>query len=130
MNQALAAIFVVLFQFSTLLAQDAPAKSSPPSAAAKTGATARGQRDAANVDHSVATNLRQRHAAKAGPRRLPAPPDYSQKPTSLSIKAGRCASRTTAAASFRSFGRGRLRQPCGAAIINLRKDGPLPRVTL
>ena len=79
MNQALTVIFVVLFQFSTLLAQDAPGKSSPPSASAKTGA----QLPAASATPPTSTTPPPQTSGKdtpqAGPAQAPAPPDYSQE---------------------------------------------------
>ncbi len=76
MTQALAAIFVVLFQLSMLLAQDAPGKNSPPSASAKTGA----QLPAAGATpQTLPASPAGKDSPQAGPAQAPTPPDYSQE---------------------------------------------------
>ena len=79
MNQALAAIFVVLFQFSTLLAQDAPGKSGPPSASAKTGAQLPASGATPPTPTTPPPQTSGKDTPQGGPAQAPAPPDYSQE---------------------------------------------------
>ena len=92
MTQFLVAIFVVLFQVSTLLAQDASGKSTPPpmratetlpagpdgAQSASSGAT---QTPAATpkVSTGAPPQTTQKDAPQAGPAHAPTPPDYSQE---------------------------------------------------
>jgi len=102
MTQALAALFVVLLQLSTLLAQDAPAKgnaapvaqvsptegrtlqqaqgttgSAQPSAS--TGAPQSPAAGGAKVSAGATPQTTQKDAPQAGPAQAPTPPDYSQE---------------------------------------------------
>jgi hypothetical protein len=99
MNQALAAIFVVLFQFSTLLAQDAPGKSGPPSASAKTGAQLPASSATPPTPTTPPPQTSGKDTPQGGPAQAPAPPTTHRKPTSFSTTASPCALKTTVAAS-------------------------------
>ena len=83
MKQFLAAIFVVLLQISSLLAQDTPGKSSPPPAAtggaAQSGATTGGAQSSASTVAPTASPATAKNPAQTGTAQAPTPPDYSQE---------------------------------------------------
>ncbi|HZP23901.1 MAG TPA: DUF3857 domain-containing protein [Terriglobales bacterium] len=79
MTQVLAAVFIVLLQLSTLTAQQAPAKSTAPPAAAPGPAQAPAAKNSPPVSSSGAPQTTQKDTPQAGPAQAPTPPDYSQE---------------------------------------------------
>ncbi len=79
MTQVLAAILVVLFQLSMLVAQEAPGKSSPPPASTKSAAQTTAASATPQIPASTTPQNPGKDTAHTGPAQAPAPPDYSQE---------------------------------------------------